>query len=320
MCRTAFVTSDQPHAYMRLFKQSYLLIIFCLLGCQVQAQTLTEEYLQRSFPPQLMRAEGVASVSVYESRQDSGAAPSKGRTIRIAKGKAEMIVFNRLGLPVKRLTYGSDEHVGNEIQMTYDAAMRLTDRTSRSFYPPEGFPPGADLTHHESTTHYTYAGDLLQMERMTAIPHGRLLEATTYSYGTDGRLKTERLSYNGGEENAVRTYYYEGNTVRMEEYNNDTLSRTKHTELDTAGRILSRAYTLAGEAAYLKEIYTYDAHGRLEEVRYQYADVYEGANSKEFSIQNRYDAHGKLIESIFDHGDGSKTIEWYVYEHWDGDK
>lgn len=305
---------------MRLFKQSYLLIIFCLLGWRVQAQALAEFYLQRNFPSKLMRAEGVASVSMYESKQDSGAATNTGRTIRIAKEKNEMITFNRNGLPITWLTYGSGEYVSNEIHMTYDAAMRLTDRTSRSFYPPEGFPPGADLTHHESTTHYTYAGDLLQMERMTAIPHGRLLEATTYSYGTDGRLKTERLSYNGGEENAVRTYYYEGNTVRMEEYNNDTLTRTKHIELDTAGRILSRAYTLAGEAAYLKEIYTYDAHGRLEEVRYQYADVYEGTNSKEFSIQNRYDAHGKLIESIFDHGDGSKTIEWYIYEYWDEDK
>lgn len=305
---------------MRLFKPCLLLIVFCLPGWRVQAQKLSEDFEPEYFPAELMRTEGVSEVAKYRCELDSGVVTVSGRTIRIAKERTQWITFNRLGLPVTR--FASDLKMwkmSSDIHMTYDAEMRLTDMTYQSFFHYEFSPPDSPGTPlSASTTHYTYDGDRLQTRSSISIPDGRLLNTTVLSYDANGQLQREQEI--DEPEKLVRIYRYEGSTIRIEEHKNDTLTRYNLITLDSAGRVLSDAYFYASDGEIkpgVVESYTYDANGRVEEERFEipFEELEEG--KLVLITKNRYDDHGKLIESTCELGDGRRTVEWYIYEYWD---
>jgi hypothetical protein len=303
---------------MRLLKQCLPLIMICLLGGQAQAQELNKAFEPQYFPPKLMHAEDVKVMHMYQHDQLNPGATT-GHTIRLAKEKTESAFFNVAGDVTLKEVYGTGERAHNVIQISYNEKGQMTQKSYEHFTPANTLQPdSAWMSILKTATHYTYDGDQLQSQRSLSIPNGDMLQSIEFGYYPDGRIQAERKS--SGKRTLTRTYFYKDNTVLIEERNEEALIRSERLELDQASRVLTHAYIPAGATIPdLTEIYTYNAQGWLEELRYEFDWQKHERATVLLSRKNRYDDRGKLTESTFDYGDGRQITQWFDYEYWGRD-
>lgn len=301
---------------MRYKVSLFLLAITTWIAPAVQAQQLSGQLPVGYFKAELMRADGVRSVAMYTHKQeDPRAVAGMGNAIRIAREMSEETEFDREGRPTRKRIYATGERVQDELVLVYDEAGKLGAKSYQHFSPTNIVQPDAPwVLVYETTTRYTYLQDLTASE-FTQDAAGKETQRIDYTYDAQGRLQTESRSTERGI--LLRSYTYDGRTTEVQQSADGVPDRRERIVHDKAGRVLGYTYYLANsETPDLTELYTYDPRGWLEEIRYEFDWTTHAREKALLSRQNRYDDHGKLVESSLNYGDGRRTVLWYDYSYY----
>jgi hypothetical protein len=294
----------------------FLLAISTWLVPVAQAQQLNADIPVGYFKAALMRADGVRSVAMYTHQQDDPrAVAGMGNAIRIAREMSEETEFDREGRPTRKRIFAAGERVQDELVMVYDAHGKLGAKSYQHFSPTNIVQPDAPWAlMFEATTHYKYLQGQLASE-FTQDADGKETQRIESTYDAQGRLATESRSTVRG--NLLRTFTYEDRITEVQESTDGVPGRRERIARDKAGRVISYTYyTANSETPDLTEFYTYDPRGWLEEIRYEFDWTAHKREKALLSRQNRYDDHGKLVESSLNYGDGRRTVQWYDYTYY----
>ena len=300
-------------------KKLFKLMAFVMLGHFATAQSYTHDY----FPEELLKAENVRSVSIYESWIENPTDYSgyKNR-LRLAKNLVNESYFAETGKKTRTLFFRpNNETIKDYLIFNYDDEGRLSQR---DYY----YPENENGTGNMLARHYKYNYRKKEIIEYKVVTNGDMeKEATTdsiaFAYDGQDRLTQERqyiFDENGPKLSLVKVFEHKGKdeTVVTIKSGEEVIGR-EMLKYDGKGRVISISY-FAGEdeTARYGEDYIYEQNDRgwLQEVSYRYDWDHHKRAESVISRKNKYDDHGKLVEAQLDYGDGRRQMRYVDYAHF----
>jgi hypothetical protein len=289
----------------------------CLMACLVvQAQVPQYNY----FPAPLCKTEGVKIVTVYETQVDDPAKQAgHGNRIRLARNMVRQSYYDASGLAYRSLRYANEgKAITTEIERTFNNQQLLITELQRQY-----------------NTNLIDSTKLLQSARRTLQYQGSILAATVtalinptatksidsiaYVCDANGQLQMEAVYDLHGAANCIlqKQYSYDGSTITVvTKVSEQQLNRDEFV-LDAKGRVVQeRNYGPGDDTPRLESVYVYDPRGWLEEIRYSPNWQHFTKDVTVVSRKNKYDDHGKLVETQLDYGSGKRLFEFIDYTYW----
>jgi hypothetical protein len=280
-----------------------------------QAQVPQYEY----FPAPLCLKEGVKIVTVYETAVDNPAAQSgHGNRIRLARNMVRQSYYDASGLAYRSLRYtNGGKTITTESERTYNNEALLLTELQRQFN--TNLSDSTKLL-QTSRRSLSYAGSrlLATVNALVSLDKSLNIDSVACVYDAAGRLQTESVyDLRAGATCILQKLYSyaQGKIELVTKVNGEVLNRDAF-ELDAKGRVVAeRNFGPGDEVPRLESTYVYDPRGWLEEIRYAPNWQHFTKDMTVVSRKNKYDDHGKLVETQMDYGSGKRLFEFYDYTY-----
>jgi hypothetical protein len=272
------------------------------------------------FPQSLCKEAGLRMVTVYETQiNDPTHHSGPGNRIRLAKDKVRQVYFEREGWRGRSLELGREgEIVEQEVVYAYDATGLKLQENLRIFNT-----NNADSTKliQDREQRYYYRGQQVQGQLSLLVSENERLRLDSVAYERDGTGKLQKETVYSLEFSPrflmEKVYFYAPGKVEVVTKMNGEFGNRDVYELDEKGRKIHEInYARIDTLPLLETFYSYDPRGWLQEVRYEPSWRHHARSETVISRKNKFDDHGKLVESQFDYGDGKRRMEFYDHSYW----
>jgi hypothetical protein len=273
------------------------------------------------FPPRLCKESGLKMVTVYETKiTDPIAQSGPNNRIRLARNAVRQLYFDQNGNRSRALTLtrGGDiiqqevifvhdphglkrsENLKVYHTNTADSSKVIQNRESIFSYTPSGH-VSSQSTYLTSETTRT-SGDSIVYIRDLA---GKLQKVVVYTFSPMPTILMEKeYDYRAGKVEVLTKIG--GQPGNRDEF-----------ELDAEGRkVKERNFGPGDTLPRLETHYSYDPRGWLQEIQFIPDWKHFQRNETVISRKNKFDDHGKLVESQYDYGDGKRLFEFYDHSYW----
>ncbi len=295
-------------------------LTWCLLffGCGMAAAQVPQyDY----FPAPLCQSDGVKIVSVYETRVDNPAVMAgHGNRIRLARNMVRQSYYNQEGLAYRSVWYVNEgKTVVTETVRSHNDHKLLVSDEQRHFN--TNF---ADSTKLIQTNRRVLRYDpALRLQSVTSYLVGasatNAVDSVAYARDVLGRLTTEAVYSLAGKPtcNLIKDYNTSEKEIKVTTRVGEQVLNRDEFLIDAQGRVVKESnYGPGDQAPRLETTYVYDPRGWLEEVRSNPDWQHFVRDETVVSRKNKYDDHGKLVETQLDYGDGKRLFEFYDYTYW----
>lgn len=290
----------------------------CFSWCAIAAAQVPEyEY----FPADRCQTEGVKIVTVYETKIDNPTAQSgPGNRIRLSRNMVRQSYYGQDGLSYRSVRYQNEgKTMVGEVLRTHGADKLLLSDIQRQYN--TNFADSTKLLQsNRRRLSYTNGGRLLStVSTLVSGEKDVLLDSVAYRHSATGQLQTESVFTLQGPTTCIlqKEYAYQGSKITVvSKVANQILNRDEF-ELDGNGRVIRESNFAPGDLSpRLVTDYVYDPRGWLEELHSSPNWEHFSKDQTVVSRKNKYDDHGKLVETQLDYGDGKRLFEFYDYTYW----
>jgi hypothetical protein len=272
------------------------------------------------FPPSLCKEAGLRMVTVYETKIDDPTHHSgPGNRIRLAKNKVRQIYFEREGWRQRSLNLArGGEFIEQELTYVHDAS-GLKLRENLRIYHTNDADSTKLIQDREHIYHYRGQNLQSQISQLTSESERKPMDSVAYDRDGSGRLQKEWVYSVEKAPILLLEKEYEYGPGKLEvltKIGEGVLNRDVY-EMDATGRKVHESNFGPGDTLpRLESFFSYDPRGWLQEVRFQPDWKHFQKSETVVSRKNKFDDHGKLVESQFDYGDGKRRMEFYDHNYW----